>query len=205
MRIELRLPPPDRPALGGSDPWNLGVLKHVTRTRTPLLLTAMAAIPLGTALIANGTPSAAHAAVKMTATPVHKVAAKPKKKTTHKRKKTVVKATATAKPKPTATPRPTSTPTAVPTSGQFSGPTVNMRWGPVQVTITVENKKITESKGSVSPDTARSQFLDDHALPLLRTEVLRAQSANIDTVSGATMTSDAYIRSLQGALAKAGL
>jgi uncharacterized protein with FMN-binding domain len=187
----------------------MGVLIQVTRTKakTPLLLTAMAAIPLGTALIGTSAPQTADAAVKKTPTPVHKAATKHKKKATPKHKKATVKAkaTATPKPKPTATPRPTATTTSVPTSGHFSGPTVDMRWGPVQVSITVQNSKITDVSGSVSPDTARSQFLDDHALPLLRKEVLQAQNANIDTVSGATMTSEAYIRSLQGALARAGL
>jgi len=185
------------------------ILLTRTKTKTPLLLTAMAAIPLGTALIGTTASQTADAAVKKTPTPVHKAATKPKKKATpkpkHKKATVKAKATATPKPKPTATPRPTATPTSVPSSGQFSGPTVSMRWGPVQVTITVANKKITDVSGSVSPDTARSQFLDDHALPLLRKEVLQAQSANIDSVSGATMTSDAYIRSLQGALTKAGL
>jgi uncharacterized protein with FMN-binding domain len=177
----------------------------VTRTRTPLLLTAMAAIPLSTALIVTGAPSSASAATRATATPVHKAATKHKKKATPKHKKAVAKAKATPKPKPTATPRPTATPTPTPASGQFAGPTVDMRWGPVQVSITVDHGKITDAKASVSPDTTRSQLIDNRALPILRTEVLQAQSANIDTVSGATMTSEAYIRSLQSAMTKAAL
>jgi uncharacterized protein with FMN-binding domain len=50
---------------------------------------------------------------------------------------------------------------------------------------------------------ARSVFINEQALPLLRQEVLRAQSARIDEVSGATLTSDAYDASLQAAIAAA--
>ena len=92
---------------------------------------------------------------------------------------------------------------AKPKTQKFTGPEADMRWGPVLVTISVKNKKIIDSKGSVSPDTRRSQFLDNMSLPILRQEVLKAQSANIDEVSGATMTSDAYVQSLRGAIKKA--
>jgi uncharacterized protein with FMN-binding domain len=60
-------------------------------------------------------------------------------------------------------------------------------------------------KISTSPENFRSQFIDQQAVPLLKQETLQAQSANIDTVSGATMTSEAYIQSLQAALKKAHL
>ena len=89
------------------------------------------------------------------------------------------------------------------TAKKYAGPTVNMRWGPVTVTVYIKGKKITNVKAAVSPDTNRSQFLDDMSLPILKQEVLQAQSASINQVSGATMTSDAYIKSLQKALKKA--
>ena len=57
----------------------------------------------------------------------------------------------------------------------------------------IKNQKISNVKASVSPDTDRSRFLDDMSIPILKQEVLQAQSAVIDTVSGATMTSEAYI------------
>jgi len=78
-----------------------------------------------------------------------------------------------------------------------------MRWGPVKVTVYIKAKKITNVKAAVAPDTDRSTFLDDMSLPILKQEVLQAQSTVIDEVSGATMTSDAYIASLQKALKKA--
>lgn len=88
---------------------------------------------------------------------------------------------------------------------QYKGPLVDMRWGPVQAAIAVKGKKITNVKISTLPENFRSQFIDQQAVPLLKQETLQAQSANIDTVSGATLTSEAYIQSLQGALKKAHL
>lgn len=89
------------------------------------------------------------------------------------------------------------------TSATYKGPTVDMRWGAVQVSIVVKNKKITNVKPSVYIHTDRSQFINDGALPLLKQEVLKAQSATIDGVSGASDTSGAYITSLQSAVNKA--
>jgi uncharacterized protein with FMN-binding domain len=85
----------------------------------------------------------------------------------------------------------------------YKGPTVDERWGTVQVSIVVKNKKITNVKPTVFVHTPRSQFITDNALPLLKQEVLEAQSAEIDTVSGATDLSDAYQISLQSAVKKA--
>lgn len=87
----------------------------------------------------------------------------------------------------------------------YKGPEVDMRWGPVRATIKVKGKKITSVSIATSPENQRSQFIDDQAVPDLRTETLQAQSAQIDEVSGATMTSDAYIESLQAAVKKAHL
>ncbi|HEY8686049.1 MAG TPA: FMN-binding protein, partial [Chloroflexota bacterium] len=89
------------------------------------------------------------------------------------------------------------------TSQVFKGPFEDMRWGPVRASITVKNKKITKVGITVTPETSRSQFIDDQAVPMLKTEVLQAQSATIDGVSGATNTSDAFTQSLQAAIAKA--
>jgi len=86
---------------------------------------------------------------------------------------------------------------------KYKGPLVDMRWGPVQVTVYIKGKKIMNVKAAVQPDTDRSQFIDDNAVPMLHDEVLQAQSAKIDSVSGATYTSEAFIQSLQGALKKA--
>ncbi|WP_405946835.1 FMN-binding protein [Streptomyces prunicolor] len=87
-----------------------------------------------------------------------------------------------------------------------TGGTAQTRWGPVQVKITVKNGRITDVTAVQSPsDNPRDQEINSYALPELRREVLSAQSASIDTVSGATYTSDGYRQSLQSALDSAGL
>jgi uncharacterized protein with FMN-binding domain len=89
------------------------------------------------------------------------------------------------------------------------------RWGTVHViatirkTTTVKNgrKKVTRTLvnigGSFSYHTDRSLYIMQQALPLLRQSALQAKSANIDMISGATYTSEAFIQSLQAALVKA--
>jgi len=78
-----------------------------------------------------------------------------------------------------------------------------MRWGPVRVTITVKGKKLTNVKATAPNERERSAIINEQALPILREEALTAQSATVDEISGATLTSDAYAQSLQGALKKA--
>ncbi|MFF3887757.1 FMN-binding protein [Streptomyces sp. NPDC001914] len=87
-----------------------------------------------------------------------------------------------------------------------TGDAVQTRWGPVQVRVTVRDGKITESTAVVYPsDNPRDQEINSYALPMLARETLAAQSAQIDSVSGATYTSDGYKQSLQSALDSAGL
>ncbi|MDR6620183.1 FMN-binding protein [Sinomonas atrocyanea] len=83
----------------------------------------------------------------------------------------------------------------------YAGQAVSTRYGDVQVQITVQNGKITDVTALHLTDAEmRSQMISANAAPILRSEVLQAQSANIQTVSGATITSDAYLQSLQAAL-----
>ncbi|KUN84855.1 FMN-binding protein [Streptomyces bungoensis] len=87
-----------------------------------------------------------------------------------------------------------------------TGDTVQTRWGPVQVRVTIKSGKLTEVAAVSYPqDNPRDQEINSYALPQLRREALAAQSAQIDTVSGATYTSDGYRQSLQSALDSAGL
>ncbi|MFK4102305.1 FMN-binding protein [Streptomyces sp. NPDC019531] len=86
-----------------------------------------------------------------------------------------------------------------------TGDTIQTRWGPVQVRITIKNSRLTEVTAVTYPtDNPRDQEINSYAIPRLRTEALEAQSADIDTVSGATYTSDGYRQSLQSALDSAG-
>ncbi|MGW3910303.1 FMN-binding protein [Streptomyces sp. NPDC005070] len=87
-----------------------------------------------------------------------------------------------------------------------TGDSVQTRWGPVQVRVTVKDGKITESTAVVYPSgNPKDQEINSYAIPTLRRETLAAQSARIDSVSGATYTSDGYKQSLQSALDSAGL
>ncbi|SBT65289.1 FMN-binding domain-containing protein [Micromonospora sediminicola] len=86
-------------------------------------------------------------------------------------------------------------------SGTATGSVAQTRWGPVQVRITVSGGKITDVAAVQVPDgNHRDQEINDYAVPILRQEALAAQSARIDTVSGATVTSDGYRESLQSAI-----
>ncbi|MEU7056536.1 FMN-binding protein [Streptomyces sp. NPDC046197] len=86
-----------------------------------------------------------------------------------------------------------------------TGRTVRTRWGPVQVRITLKNGRITEVTAVAYPSAnPRDQEINSYAIPELRREALAAQSADIDSVSGATYTSDGYRQSLQSALDSAG-
>ncbi|MET7608192.1 FMN-binding protein [Streptomyces avermitilis] len=86
-----------------------------------------------------------------------------------------------------------------------TGDTVQTRWGPVQVRVTVRNGEITEVTAVAYPQgNPKDQEINSYAIPQLRREALAAQSAQIDSVSGATYTSDGYKRSLQSALDSAG-
>ncbi|MEV6845475.1 FMN-binding protein [Actinoplanes sp. NPDC051411] len=88
----------------------------------------------------------------------------------------------------------------------YTGSTAGTRWGDVQVTITVTDGKITDVQVPVYPNgNGRDQEINAFALPTLTQETLQAQSADIQTVSGATVTSDGYLQSLQSALDAAGL
>jgi len=86
-----------------------------------------------------------------------------------------------------------------------TGDTIQTRWGPVQVRVTIKDGRLTEVTAVSYPsDNPRDQEINSYALPRLRTEALTAQSADIDTVSGATYTSEGYRQSLQSALDSAG-
>lgn len=90
------------------------------------------------------------------------------------------------------------------TARTFKGPTEETQHGPVGVSIVVKKGKIVDVKTKIAPlQDGRSPFLQGRAVPILRSEVLKAQSTRIDTVSGATETSEAFIQSLQSAIKSA--
>ena len=89
-------------------------------------------------------------------------------------------------------------------SGTFTGDSVDVRYGFVQVKITVENGKITDAQAVTAP-SGRNDRWTQMSVPVLRQRTLAAQSANISGVSGASFTSYGWYTSLVSALAKAGL
>jgi uncharacterized protein with FMN-binding domain len=87
-----------------------------------------------------------------------------------------------------------------------TGPSAGTRWGPVQVELTVEGGTITGVRVVEYPTGNRKdRQINAEAIPILVQETLDAQGADIDMVSGATVTSEGYVESLQAALDQAGL
>lgn len=102
---------------------------------------------------------------------------------------------------PTPTPSPRSNGLK---SGTFTGADYPNQFGDVQVKITVSGGKITDVTALQYPtDRARSALISQQAIPLLREEVLQAQTANIDILGGATFTTESYAESVQSALDQA--
>ncbi|MEU7875883.1 FMN-binding protein [Dactylosporangium sp. NPDC049140] len=94
-----------------------------------------------------------------------------------------------------------TTSSSPPNSLTVNGTTAHTRYGPVQVQVQITGGKITDVTTLQHPSgDRRNEQISSYALPQLRTEALSAQNAHIDTVSGATYTSDGYIESLQAAL-----
>ncbi|MFI2350055.1 FMN-binding protein [Streptomyces sp. NPDC019443] len=86
------------------------------------------------------------------------------------------------------------------------GDVADTQYGPVQVRITVSGGKVTAADAVKAPySDANSRQIAANAVPKLNQAAVSAQSAQIDSVSGASYTSEGYIKSLQSALDKAGL
>jgi uncharacterized protein with FMN-binding domain len=163
---------------------------------------AESSTPAGLSVSATATP-AASAAGSASAAP-----------STSAKKTAKASAPATTRPATPATTTPAAThPTKAPSSsappstapakpsGNFTGPNENTQYGPVQVQLTVANGKITAANDVQQPEDS----IGANAVSQLNSEVLTAQSANIQAVSGATYTSNGYIASLQQAVDQAGL
>lgn len=115
--------------------------------------------------------------------------------------------TVTTPPAALSTPDPTgAAPTTGAASGTITGDSADTRWGPVQVQITVSGGTVTAVTAVVYPqENQRDVQINSYAIPQLNQEATAARSAQIDMVSGATVTSEGYLTSLQSALDKAGL
>jgi len=85
-------------------------------------------------------------------------------------------------------------------TGTFLGQPEDVGYGIVQVRVTLTGGRITDVRAVRLPSGGRSSEITAYAAPQLRSEVLAAQSASIDTVSGASFTSAGYAKSVQSAL-----
>lgn len=89
--------------------------------------------------------------------------------------------------------------------GTYAGSTENAFYGNVQVQAVIKGGKIADVKFLSYPSDRRtSQQINNRAMPVLQQETIAAQSANVNAVTGATFTSQAYVASLQSALSQAG-
>ena len=118
-----------------------------------------------------------------------------------------------ARPSPTIAPprvqpTPTMTPPAVAAAqykdGEYTGPSIDANWGLVQVKAIIQHGQIADVQFLQYPNDRRtSQRINSIVMPYLQTEAIQAQSANVDLISGATLTSEAFAESLQAALSTA--
>ena len=89
-------------------------------------------------------------------------------------------------------------------NGTYTGPVANAYYGNVQVQVVIQNGKIANVTFLDYPhDRRTSQEINTQVMPWLTQEAIQAQSANINLISGATLTSQAFANSLQSALSTA--
>jgi uncharacterized protein with FMN-binding domain len=89
-------------------------------------------------------------------------------------------------------------------NGKFTGDSVDIKYGFLQVQITVTNGKITDAQAIKTPD-ARNDRYTNKAVPVLRAQTIAVNGNNLDNVSGASYTSFGWYTSLTSAMVKAGL
>lgn len=113
-------------------------------------------------------------------------------------------------PQPTLAPSPIPpSPTAVASSGlykdgTYTGPEIDAFYGLVQIQTVIQNGKIADVEFLKYPNDRRTSVrINNYAVPYLQQEALQAQNANVDIITGATLTSQAFMMSLQSALDQA--
>ena len=173
---------------------------------TPPQLGSTSAINIAGAPIAGAdTTASASASSSSSATTKATAAAKPVATKNAGATKTPASGNSAASNSATPTAAATTAPaTPAAINGTFTGPSVNVNYGNVQVKITVVNGRITDAVAVKAP-TGKNDRYTNMAVPTLKAQTLKAQSANIQGVSGASYTSYGWFTSLQGAIALAGL
>ena len=175
---------------------------------TPPQLGSTSAINIAGALAAGVSSGTAEVAPASSSSTTNKAAAttaaKPvsTKKPTSASSATSNSATTAPAADAPATQAPAATATAI--NGTFTGPSVFVKFGNVQVKITVVDGRITDAVAVKAP-TGKNDRYTNMAVPILKAQTLKAQSANIQGASGASYTSYGWYTSLRGAMAQAGL
>jgi len=189
--------------IAGGTVGGLGAVLAITPPQ--LSTTSSINIASGSVIGTTGTGSSASASSSSTSTAPTK-SAKPvatKKATAGATTQPAASQSATAAASPAAT-QTTAPVTTTVKDGTFTGPSVNVNYGNVQVMITVSNGKITDAVAVKAPSGKNDRYTN-MAVPILKQQTLQAQSANIQGASGASYTSYGWFKSLQGAMAQAGL
>lgn len=118
----------------------------------------------------------------------------------------------TSEPPPTPNPTPAPTPTSTGTpkqiglyrDGAYAGNIADAFYGPLQVEATIQGGRLVDVQFLQYPNDRRNSIeINRQAMPYLKEEAIQVQSANVDIVSGATQTSDAFRETLGTALAAA--
>jgi uncharacterized protein with FMN-binding domain len=191
--------------IAGGTVGGLGAVMAITppqlSSNESALGTGLDLAPVATTVEATATPTSdpTPAAINTGATS-KPVATKSAKPAATKSSAATTNTTTTASATPTAT---TQTSSGKAQSGTFTGDPYTMRYGTVQVKLTINNGKITDAVAVQAP-SGRDQRYTDMAIPVMRQKTLAAQSSNITGVSGASYTAYAWYISLQSALSKAG-
>ena len=89
-------------------------------------------------------------------------------------------------------------------NGSYTGSQADLVYGTVQVKAVIQGGRLTDVQFLSQPTGRRqSQYINSQATPILKQEAIQAQSAHVQAVSGATLTSEAFVQSLQSALSQA--
>ena len=169
---------------------------------TPPQLGSTSAINIAGAPMDGQGASAGASASSSSSTKATAAATKAAKPVATKKSGATAAATTAATSAPATQAPATTAPAAI--NGTFTGPSVFVNYGNVQVKITVVNGRITDAVAVKAPSGKNDRWTN-MAVPILKEQTLKAQSANIQGASGASYTSYGWYTSLQGALAQAGL
>ena len=179
----------------------MGGLGAVLAITPPQLGTTSAINIAGGPVTGPGATSSASASSSSSASPSATAAATKSARPT-KNSGTTAATTAPVTQAPATTAPATNSKTSI--NGTFTGPSVFVNYGNVQVKITVVNGRITDAVAVKAP-SGRNDRWTNMAVPILKAQTLKAQSADIQGASGASYTSYGWFTSLQGAIALAGL